>query len=133
MPSIIRELHKVLTCGAVITILAVPGHAASLGVGGVGGVSVGGNGASANAGGASGANADASFGGSSTSATASIGGTNGANAAVSLGGRSRGSRNAGPAVRLCRISCRIAAMAGGALTRTSGQSGSLPPLAAGFC
>lgn len=83
MPSIIRELHKVLTCGAVIAILAVPGHAASLGLGGVGGVSVGGNGASANVGGASGANADASFGGSST---ASIGGTNGANAGVSLGG-----------------------------------------------
>ena len=40
--------------------------------------------------------------------------------------------SAAPAVRLCGISYRIAAMAGGALTRTSGQSGSLPPLAAGF-
>ncbi|CDX25294.1 hypothetical protein MPLA_1280029 [Mesorhizobium sp. ORS 3359] len=40
--------------------------------------------------------------------------------------------SAGPAVRLCGISYRIAAMAGGALTRTSGQSESLLPLAAGF-
>lgn len=86
MPSIMRKLHKALTSGAIVAILAVPGNAASLGLGGLGGVSVGGNGASANVGGASGANADASFGGSSTSATASIGGTNGANAAVSLGG-----------------------------------------------
>ncbi|WP_146770362.1 hypothetical protein [Mesorhizobium hawassense] len=86
MPSIIRKLHRVLTCGAIVAILAVPGNAASLGLGGLGGVSVGGNGASANAGGASGADADASFGGSSTSATASIGGTSGANGAVSLGG-----------------------------------------------
>jgi hypothetical protein len=41
--------------------------------------------------------------------------------------------SAAPAVRLCGISYRIAAMAGGALTRTSGQSGSLPPWRRAFC
>ncbi|WP_245519578.1 MULTISPECIES: hypothetical protein [unclassified Mesorhizobium] len=94
MPSIIREFHKALTCGAIIAILAMPANAASLGVGasvgGSGGVNAG---AGASVGGGSGVNAGlgASVGGSNgvnADAAASIGGSNGAdaNATASIGG-----------------------------------------------
>ncbi|MER8430677.1 hypothetical protein [Mesorhizobium caraganae] len=88
MASIVKRIASTLASGAIIVILAMPANAQSVGLGGFGGVSVGGNRADANAGGPNGADANASFGGSRTSANVSIGGTNGADGTATIGGSS---------------------------------------------
>ena len=89
MPSIIRELHKALSCGAIIAILAMPANAASLGVG----ASVGGSGG-VNAG--AGASVGGGSGGVNAGLGASVGGSNGVNAdaAASIGGSNGADANA---------------------------------------
>ncbi|WP_245429246.1 hypothetical protein [Mesorhizobium sp. WSM3860] len=88
MASIVKRFASTLASGAIIVALAMPANAQSVGLGGVGGVSVGGNRADANAGGPNGADANASFGGSSTSANVSIGGAGGGTGTANIGGSS---------------------------------------------